>query len=255
MSKKIIILAGKGDSSLFMYNGLKDNFEISNVIFEDSVDKKTFLKRRVKKLGFFTVVGQVIFQVICVKVLKAFSKDRTEQLIKENNLSLEQVPKDKLIEVSSVNSDECKSIIADIKPDIIIVNGTRIISKKILNSTKAVFVNTHAGITPKYRGVHGAYWALASNDIENCGVTVHFVDAGIDTGEILYQSNVKPIKKDNFTTYTYLQVAAGIELMKKALTDISNDNVLLKKVSSESRLWSHPTIWRYLFLRITKGVK
>ena len=54
--------------------------------------------------------------------------------------------KDKLIEEPSVNSDTCKSIIAKIKPDIIIVNGTRIISTKILNSTQAVFVNTHAGI-------------------------------------------------------------------------------------------------------------
>ena len=40
----------------------------------------------------------------------------------------------------------------------------------------------HAGITPQYRGVHGGYWAVVNNDPEHCGVTIHFVDKGIDTG-------------------------------------------------------------------------
>jgi folate-dependent phosphoribosylglycinamide formyltransferase PurN len=63
-----------------------------------------------------------------------------------------------------------------INPDLVIVNGTRIISKKVLSSINSKFVNIHVGITPKYRGVHGTYWALVNNDVENSGVTVHFVD-------------------------------------------------------------------------------
>lgn len=255
MRSKIILLAGNGDSSLYMYNGLKDEYEILNVIIENPVSKKKFLQRRVKKLGIITVFGQLLFQVILVKILQFFSKHRIEEIKNENNLSLEGIPESKLIKVQSVNSNECRYILNTINPDIIIVNGTRIISKKILNTTNAVFVNTHAGITPKYRGVHGAYWALANNDIENCGVTVHFVDEGIDTGGVLYQRNIEPIKKDNFTTYTYLQIAEGIHLMKKALNDIKNNNVLLKNIKIESKLWSHPTIWKYILLRISKGIK
>jgi len=255
MAVKIILLAGRGDSSKYMFNGLKDEYEILNVIIEESVSKKIFIQRRIKNLGILTVFGQLLFQTICVKILFYFSKKRVKEIIQENKLSLKKIPNSKLINVPSVNSNECKSIIEKIAPDIIIVNGTRIISKKILNSTNAVFVNTHAGITPKYRGVHGAYWALANNDKENCGVTVHLVDAGIDTGGIIYQSNIKTLKKDNFTTYTYLQIAEGIQLMKKALKDICSNKVSLKKVTSESKLWSHPTIWKYIRLRITKGIK
>ena len=255
MRSKIILLGGNGDSSLFMYNGLKDDYQILNVIVENPVSKKIFIQRRVKNLGVVTVFGQLLFQVFLVKILKLVSKNRIKEIKNNNNLSLEGIPKNKLITVPSVNSNECKTFIDTINPDIIIVNGTRIISKRILNSTKAVFVNTHAGITPKYRGVHGAYWALASNDIENCGVTVHLVDTGIDTGDVLYQSNIKPTVKDNFTTYTYLQIAEGIHLMKKTLNDIHNNKVSLKNIKSESKLWSHPTIWRYILLKITKGVK
>jgi methionyl-tRNA formyltransferase len=125
-----------------------------------------------------------------------------------------------------------------------------------LNSTDATFINTHLGITPKYRGVHGGYWSLANNDKANCGVTVHLVDSGIDTGGVLYQSKILPTKKDNFATYTYYQIGEGIIFMKKAITDFANSQ--LKETIpnvSESKLWYHPTIWTYLYKRIIKGVK
>ena len=39
-------------------------------------------------------------------------------------------------------------------PRVVIVNGTRIIQERVLQSVDAIFLNTHAGITPMYRGVH-----------------------------------------------------------------------------------------------------
>ena len=255
MDKKIIILAGNGSSTLFMYNGIKGKYQIDKVIIEQPVNKKKFLKRRIKKLGFITVFGQILFQVFCVKLLNIISKSRVKEIKKYNNLSDNSIPTEILIEVASVNSNACETLLKKINPDIIIVNGTRIISEKILNCTDALILNTHAGITPSYRGVHGAYWALVNNDINNCGVTVHLVDAGIDTGGILYQKSINILHKDNFTTYTYLQIAEGIKLMTKAIDDAINNTTSIKNNHSKSKIWSHPTIWTYLCLRIMKGIK
>lgn len=255
MDKKIVILAGKGSSTLFMLNGIKDKYQIHKVIIEQPVNKKLFLKRRIKKLGLKTVFGQILFQIFCVKFLNITSKSRVHKIKADNNLSDKAVPDEILIEVPSVNSNECENLLQKLNPDIIIVNGTRIISKKTLNCIDATFLNTHAGITPKYRGVHGAYWALVNNDINNCGVTVHLVDAGIDTGGILYQKKINILDNDNFTTYPYLQIAEGIKLMSKAIDDIINNRISIKDKHSKSKLWSHPTIWKYLWLRIKKGIK
>jgi len=239
-----------------MYNGLKKTFEIEKVIVEESVSRKVFLKRRAKKLGYWPVFGQILFQLLCVPTLRFFSKKRIENIKNSYNLDETVIETGKIIQVSSVNSNKCLSTLKKIKPDVIIVNGTRIISKRILRNVKAKFINTHAGITPKYRGVHGGYWAMASEDAENCGVTVHLVDAGIDTGDILYQNNIEPTEKDNFITYTYLQIGEGIQLMKKALADVEADCLEPKKSKTkESKLWYHPTIWFYLANRIGKGVK
>ena len=63
------------------------------------------------------------------------------------------------------------------------VNGTRIISSRVLDSIGCPIINTHAGITPRYRGVHGGYWALAEGHPEEVGTTVHLVDKGIEPVE------------------------------------------------------------------------
>lgn len=249
------MLVGPDESSAYFYHGLKDTYEIYKVILEIPVSKKDFLKKRIKRLGLWTVIGQVLFQLLVVKCLRIFSKKRIEEICRTGGLSKDQIPSDKLIHVPSINSDECLAKLQEINPDVVVVNGTRIISKKILNGIDATFINTHSGITPKYRGVHGGYWALAIGDAENCGVTVHLVDPGIDTGGVLYQQNIHITPGDNFVTYTYLQNVEGIKMMKKAISDALNGEIRVVQPNLESRLWYHPTIWQYFFNRIIKGVK
>ena len=81
-----------------------------------------------------------------------------------------------------------RRLLDSLRPDLVVVHGTRIISARVLASAGCPVVNMHAGITPRYRGVHGGYWALAEQHPDWVGTTVHLVDAGIDTGGILAQN-------------------------------------------------------------------
>ncbi|MFH4965338.1 formyl transferase [Gaetbulibacter sp. M235] len=254
MNKKIIMLVGGGPSSYCNYNALKDHYPISNIIIETEGNLKTFLKKRIKKFGIVKVIGQILFQKIVVPFLKRESKTRVAEIILTYDLSFKDFDPDKLIKVPSVNSDECIDTLKKIEPDIIIVNGTRVISKKVLNSINATFINTHAGITPLYRGIHGAYWSKVNKDC-HCGVTVHLVDLGIDTGGILFQDIIETNSQDNFVSYTYLQMAKGIELMKLALNNLINNESKVITNNLESKIWTHPTIWFYLKNRIIRKVK
>jgi methionyl-tRNA formyltransferase len=106
-----------------------------------------------------------------------------------------------------------------------------------------------------YRGVHGTYWALVNNDIENSGVTVHFVDEGIDTGNIIKQKQVVPTSKDNFVTYPLLQLSVGIELLISTVEDYFNESIIISNKEGQSKLYYHPTIWEYLYYKIVRKVK
>lgn len=251
----IVLLAGEGESTDILYHALVKEFSLAAVIIEAPVNRKVFLKKRIKKLGLPKVLAQLMFQVMVVPLLASVAAKRKKEILTTYDLNNDPVPESVITRVDSVNDDNCLALLQQLKPDVIIVNGTRIISSRILKSVNAFFVNTHAGITPAYRGVHGGYWANVKNDLANCGVTVHLVDPGIDTGGILFQQTIAPTSRDNFVTYPFLQLAAGIPLMKKAITAILSRD--LKQVSGPpaSRLWSHPGIFEYLYHRWFRGKK
>jgi folate-dependent phosphoribosylglycinamide formyltransferase PurN len=254
-NRTIILLGGKGQSTNIVYNAINDIFDIHTVIIEKKEPLKVFLKRRVKRLGIITVIGQIAFQLIVPKLLTILSKERIKEITKNNNLNCKDIPIEKLKQVSSVNAESTIELIKAINPDLIIVNGTRIISKKVLQSVNCKIINIHAGITPMYRGVHGTYWALVNNDIENSGVTVHFVDEGIDTGNIIKQKQVVPTSKDNFVTYPLLQLSVGIELLISTVENYFNESIIISNKEGQSKLYYHPTIWEYLYYKIVRKVK
>lgn len=253
---KILLIAGSGKSTNYLYNGLDPEFSIGKVIIEEPVSKWSLIKRRIKNLGLLKVLGQVFFISIAPAILRLISKDRISELEEIYFLSSKEIPQERVKKVSSVNSDECMQAIKDYQPDLILVNGTRIISSIILGSTKAPFINIHVGITPKYRGVHGGYWALIHDDPENCGVTIHYVDKGIDTGGVIAQTKISINSNDNFITYPIHQYGVGIKLFRDVIHRIKSGEVVTgHKPEGDSNLFYHPTITEYLFNRVIKNIK
>jgi methionyl-tRNA formyltransferase len=257
LSPKKIVLLGREDSqTAILYDSLQSEFLIAGVIVEEGEPRLKFLKRRVKRLGLGKALGQVAFRVVVVPWLRATSRRRVEEIIQQAGLDASPMPALKLVKVTSVNSDETIQVLKELQPSVVVVSGTRIIAAKVLNCVSAVFINMHAGITPMYRGVHGGYWALVEHDVDACGVTVHEVDTGVDTGRILGQTRIMPNGRDNFATYGFLQLAAGLPLLKRAIRDACEDQLRpLELPVGESRLWTHPTLGQYIYHRVKSGVK
>jgi methionyl-tRNA formyltransferase len=253
---KVVLLAGKSASTPIVYNYLNKEIKIDAVLIEDKVPASQLLKRRLKKLGYATVFGQILFQILVVKSLQRQSKGRISNILAANRMQNCPIPAEKIINVTSVNDDEVVKILKQISPDVVVVNGTRIISKKVLDAVSATFINMHVGITPGYRGVHGAYWALVNGDKSNAGVTIHYIDQGIDTGKVIAQDTIDVTEDDNFTTYPYLQTAKGLSLMLNAIKSFEKGErpESVSKVTF-SKLWSHPTIFQYLYNYVSKGIK
>lgn len=253
---KILMLAGQGSSTTYIYNGIVNTVEIDKILITSPPSKKKLIQRRVKKLGLFKVLDQLVFQVFVVRYLNLISKSKIAKLKEILNLKSSPIPKEKILDVGAVNSAKTIQELKKFNPDIVLVNGTSIISKKVLTATNAIFINTHVGITPEYRGVHGGYWALRNQDRNNFGVTIHQIDTGIDTGDIIYQATGKPHRNDNFLTYPLIQIALAIPLLKKTFEDISNNKLkTYQKKNTTSKLYYHPGFTTYLWGRIKYRVK
>ncbi len=256
MNHKILVLAGKGASTDYLLNWLDKNKYSWQAVLEDGVSKKKFLRYRIKKLGLITVLGQLVFLLAMKPIICFFSKKRTQEIIHQVGFSDDYSKENLLMEVTSINNEKVINCINDYKPTVILVNGTRIISKRILGSTQTKFINIHAGITPAYRGTHGAYWAYWSNKPHLAGVTLHYVDAGVDTGGVIGQKLIDVTPKDNYCTYPFLQLNEGLFLLKQYLKDDTGEilNEYRRNIPEESHQWYHPTFLQYL-TGLIRGVK
>jgi methionyl-tRNA formyltransferase len=250
----IVLLGGGSVSTRIVYHALAREFPISRVIVEGRMPRARFLRNRTKRLGVARTLGQVVFRAGVVPTLRFTSRARVAEIMAEQALDDSPIPG--VTSVESANAEETIALLREAAPKVVVVNGTRILSREVLGCVDARFVNTHVGITPLYRGVHGGYWALVGADREACGVTVHLVDAGIDTGSILAQTLIHPTERDNFVTYPYLQLAAAIPLLRQAVAGLLEGTAtVLPPPRGTSRLYSHPTVGEYLYYRLARGVK
>jgi folate-dependent phosphoribosylglycinamide formyltransferase PurN len=252
----LVLLVDKGALSRIVYHALAEDFSIEAVIREERVARSTFLKRRLKRLGWRTVLGQIVFHQCIGPWLRRETARRSADILREYGLDESPIPVKCVVDVSSVNDSRTVDLLKDLAPRVVVVNGTRILEEKVLNGTSGVLLNIHEGITPFYRGVHCGYWALAAGDPEHCGVTIHKIDKGIDTGPIVAQALIRPTPADNFYTYPLLQIATSIPLLKRAVCDSLNGRLeTLRTPTGKSQLWWHPTAHQYLKCRITSGVR
>lgn len=87
--------------------------------------------------------------------------------------------------------------LAALKPDLLLAVGYPLILKpQVLAVPRALAANFHASLLPLYRGKHPVFWALRAGERWS-GLTVHVMDPGIDTGDILHQVKVRTRKDDS----------------------------------------------------------
>lgn len=99
-----------------------------------------------------------------------------------------------------VNSPEFITKVSSYNCDLLVsMSFNQIFRKEIINLTKYKIINCHAGKLPFYRGRNILNWALINNESEY-GITVHFVDEGIDTGDIILQRSYPITIEDNYST-------------------------------------------------------
>ena len=113
--------------------------------------------------------------------------------------------------------------------DWIISYGYRhIINQEIIDASKNLIINLHISYLPFNRGAHPNYWSFKDNNLK--GVTIHFIDKGIDTGPILIQKKCTFTKTDTLAT-SYLKLKAEVEELFYA----SFDKIITQKIVGTSQ--------------------
>ena len=122
----------------------------------------------------------------------------------------------------NINSEEFLCWMIKYKCDLFVsMSFNQIFRRTLINLPPMKTINCHAGKLPFYRGRNILNWALI-NDEKEFGITVHYVDEGIDTGDIILQQCYPISDEDNYSTLlerAYEGCATNLYLAIKAVQD------------------------------------
>jgi methionyl-tRNA formyltransferase len=106
-----------------------------------------------------------------------------------------------------------------LKPDIFLAVGyTNLLKVELLGAPRLLAANFHASLLPAYRGRHPLYWALQNGE-KWVGLTVHAMDQGLDTGDILYQVREAVLPGDTVADLYERIMVQSVPLIGRLLAD------------------------------------
>ncbi|MDO9418722.1 formyl transferase [Pararhizobium sp.] len=245
-SGHVVVVTAGGQNPQVMINALKAQFSNLTVLLEDPESRAVFLKRRMRRLGIIQTAGQFATMTFS-KFGKRFAARRAGEIIRDHGLSAATDPTIPVVKIHSINDLPAVQTITALAPDVVFLISCRMLKVNTLAAMPCPVINFHAGINPQYRGLMGGYWALVNDDAANFGATVHLVDPGVDTGDVLYQSRMTPSKSDTMLTYPLLQTAASTGIAVQAISDALNGTLSPVKTSGSSQQWYHPPLWTWLW--------
>ncbi len=126
------------------------------------------------------------------------------------------------------NNEEFREQLRALAPQAIIVVGYgRIIPQWMIDLPPLGNINLHASLLPKYRGAAPIQWAIAMGETIT-GVTTMRIDAGLDTGDILLQSEERIQREDTAVTLAPRLAQTGAELMIATLAGLQGRTITPK---------------------------
>jgi len=139
----------------------------------------------------------------------------------------------------NVNSDTFVKWVKGQDADLLIsMSFNQILKRDILDIAPLGFINCHAGALPFYRGRNPLNWVLINGETE-FGITVHYIDEGIDTGDIIAQElfNISP--EDDYSSLLELAISECAKVLFKAVSQLKEGAITRVKQSSISPVGSY----------------
>jgi methionyl-tRNA formyltransferase len=128
--------------------------------------------------------------------------------------------------------------LSEYKPDcIVVVAFGQILPKEILSLPRYGCINLHASLLPKYRGAAPINWALIKGETRT-GVTSMFIDEGMDTGDILLQSEIEITQDDNAGTLHDRLSNMGSDVILETLDELEKGAIKRLKQDASSATYA-----------------
>jgi len=122
-----------------------------------------------------------------------------KQLQSYYNQTFPSWPDVPILRVAGINNDETVAFTKKMQPDLVMVSGTGLVKEKLLTTPATIgIINLHTGLSPYIKGgPNCTNWCIATNEWELVGNTIMWLNAGIDSGNIIASECVDIIQLED----------------------------------------------------------
>ncbi|HJX91736.1 MAG TPA: formyltransferase family protein [Pyrinomonadaceae bacterium] len=225
---RIVLLTHGGAEEVLLQLCALDCIEIVGVFVEEAKPpQRSFtekIKRSIRYDGYLATTTKLLRSVA---PRKNATQDNNDVLA-----VLKQISKDHGIPylvVSNYHSTDSMNLLKSVKADLGIVFGTNILKESVFGIPRLGTINFHNGLVPFYRGGPPVFWELF-NDEKEVGLTVHWMAAKVDAGDVILQDTV-PLSYDFAFGLDFEKFIANYrsglrtryaELLARAVADIAS---------------------------------
>jgi methionyl-tRNA formyltransferase len=153
-----------------------------------------------------------------------------------------------LLHTDAINGPETVAFLERLAPDLVLVNGTQLLREPVLALKPLLrhgIVNLHTGLSPYSRGANCNLYMILEGHPELVGVTVHHIDPGIDSGDIIRSAQVPLEPGDNFETIDVRSFHVGIELLLAGARELVEGRAARVPQWEKGKLFLQRTGYRY----------
>lgn len=177
---RVVLLRGDDYHNLYLDRLLRANFDVVLTVVEPGKAQRRGLRRWGKWKDAFaaeyhrarrSLLGLQRYRARYFGHLPEWAADQARQL--------------QIVRTISINTPQVQQALASTDADACVITCTSILSPETIRAISAPTMNIHGGYLPDYRGCHCFFFALYERRFDKIGSTIHFVDEGIDTGDII----------------------------------------------------------------------
>jgi len=199
-------------------------------------------------LGLIGIVILHFVQVVIIEALLMMAVFRGRNYLRTmNGIVLQNgIP---LIRTVNVNDDKTIEYIKALKPDILLSNNfSQILKKEVIEIPLIATINGHPGKLPFYRGLLPHFWAMVNGE-DKVSMTLHYIDEGVDTGQVIEDKEFSIEKHDSFYSVWKKASYHYYELLGVYFSKIRSGKKVPVKLSStnkKGKYFSFPGYLEYL---------
>jgi formyl transferase-like protein len=221
------------------------------VIREPAGRRRRRIVREIERVGLWRFLDVLAFRLHYRLTAARGDGEWERRELERLRASFPARPQAPEILVDSPNSAHARQFIGDAGPDLVIARCKTLLKEQVFSIPRLGTFVMHPGICPEYRNAHGCFWAMASGDEANVGMTLLKIDRGVDTGPVFGYFRVTPGPGESHIVTQHRTVLDNLDAIRATLQAVADGTAApVETRGRRSAAWGQPWLTAYLKMRL-----